>query len=187
MQGIYKITNTENGQVYIGRSTDIENRWKQHQEALEKGVHHSYKLQRCYDQLSDKNILQHEVVELVDNILDMPEREQYYYDQYDSYNNGYNCCPYADNPKYQKHSFVFYGVWFEYLLLLEEQYGRSYANDLLRELITYALHGPEKSNDPNTFGNMYPPFKAWCEENNITIEKQKFQQVWSSKYHNTTK
>ena len=35
MQGIYKITNTENGQVYIGRSTDIENRWKQHQEALE--------------------------------------------------------------------------------------------------------------------------------------------------------
>lgn len=40
MQGIYKITNTENGQVYIGRSTDIENRWKQHQEALEKGVHH---------------------------------------------------------------------------------------------------------------------------------------------------
>lgn len=36
MQGIYKITNTENGQVYIGRSTDIENRWKQHQEALER-------------------------------------------------------------------------------------------------------------------------------------------------------
>lgn len=62
MQGIYKITN-------------IENRWKQHQEALEKGVHHSYKLQRCYDQLSDKNILQYDVVELVDNILDMPERE----------------------------------------------------------------------------------------------------------------
>ena len=62
---IYKITNTENGQVYIGRSTNIENRWKQHQEALDKGVHHSYKLQECYNSLDDKSKLKYEVVELV--------------------------------------------------------------------------------------------------------------------------
>lgn len=174
MQGIYKITNTENGQVYIGRSTDIEKRWQQHREALEKGIHHSYKLQQCYDQLLDKDILQYEVVELVDNISDMPEREQYYYDKHDSYNNGYNCCPYADNPKYQKHSFVFYAEWLDYIEEFEDEYGEEIANNLLVELIHYALHGLEKSNDPNTFGNMHPPFNDWCNKNNIKIEKQKF-------------
>lgn len=44
MQGIYKITNTENGQVYIGRSTDIENRWKQHQEAVEFKISQHHKM-----------------------------------------------------------------------------------------------------------------------------------------------
>lgn len=38
MQGIYKITNIENGQVYIGRSTDIEKRWAEHQKALENST-----------------------------------------------------------------------------------------------------------------------------------------------------
>lgn len=175
MQGIYKIANTENGQAYIGRSTDIENRWKQHRDDLEKGIHHSYKLQRCYDQLSDKSMLKYEVVEIVDDISDMPEREQYYYDQYDSYNNGYNCCQYADNPKYKKHSFVFYAEWLDYIEELSEKCGEVYANSLLRELIVYALYGSEKSNDQNTFGNMHPPFNDWCKENNIIIEKVKFQ------------
>jgi hypothetical protein len=174
MQGIYKITNTNDGKVYIGRSTNIEERWKQHRDALENGTHHSYKLQKCYDKLTNKDVLQYEVIEVVDKIADMPEREQYYYDQYDSYNNGYNCCPYADNPKYRKHSFVFYAEWFEYLQVLEIQYGRQYAGDVLMELITYALHGPEKSNDPGIFGNMYPPFNDWCTENNINIIKEKF-------------
>lgn len=174
MQGVYKIINTENGQVYIGRSTDIEKRWQQHQEALEKGVHHSYKLQQCYDELKDKSVLKYEVVELINNILDMPEREQYYYDKYDSYHNGYNCCPYADNPKYQKHSFVFYAEWLNYIEELSDRCGEIYANALLVELIHYALHGPEKTNDPNTFGNMHPPFNDWCKEHNIKIEKFRF-------------
>lgn len=30
MIGIYKITNLENGKIYIGQSVDIEERWKQH-------------------------------------------------------------------------------------------------------------------------------------------------------------
>ena len=176
MQGIYKIINTENGKAYIGRSTNIEERWQQHRDALANGTHHSYKLQKCYDELSNKDALQYEVIELVNDILDMPEREQYYYDQYDSYNNGYNCCPYADNPKYKKHSFVFYAEWKQYLDVLEDKHDDSYAKEVLMDLIKYALNGPEKSNDPNIFGNMYPPFKEWCEENNIAIEKEKFKQ-----------
>lgn len=171
MQGIYKITNTENGQVYIGRSTDIEKRWAEHQKALENGTHHSYKLQQCYNNLDDKNKLKYEVIELVKREIDLPDREQYYYDEYDSYNNGYNCCPYADNPKYKKHCFIFYGIWHEYLCILEEKYGRNYANSILMELIHYGVHGPERVNDTTIFGKVYPPFNDWLKENNRTVEK----------------
>ena len=45
MIGIYAIRNTQNGKMYIGESIDIEKRWKNHQEDLDNGNHHSYKLQ----------------------------------------------------------------------------------------------------------------------------------------------
>ena len=45
MIGIYAIRNTQNGKMYIGESIDIEQRWKVHQEDLDNGNHHSYKLQ----------------------------------------------------------------------------------------------------------------------------------------------
>lgn len=32
MIGIYKVTNQENGMVYVGQSIDIENRWRQHKQ-----------------------------------------------------------------------------------------------------------------------------------------------------------
>ena len=176
MQGIYKITNINNDKVYIGRSTDIEHRWKEHQSALSAGIHHSYKLQKCYDALENKEDLKYEVIELVDDTTKMPEREQYYYDLYDSYHNGYNCSPYADNPKYKKpkRSFIFYVEWYDYLEILRKEKGEAYTNNLLKELLIYAVTGPNTSNDPMTFGDFYPPFKDWLKENNIVIKKCKF-------------
>lgn len=189
MQGIYKITNIENGKVYIGRSSNIEERWKEHQSALKAGVHHSYKLQECYNSLDDKSKLKYEIVEIVENEDDLPEREQYYYDQYDSYHNGYNCCPYADNPKYkkEKHSFVFYSEWYDYIKILEKEYGLDYAGSVLRDLIQYALYGPDKSNNPRIFGKICPQFDIWCKENNITINKQKFCNSSGEKYYQQKK
>jgi hypothetical protein len=49
------------------------------------------------------------------------------------------------------------------------------------------LHGTEKSNDPNTFGNMHPPFNDWCKKNNIIIEKEKFRPIFGPKYFNKSK
>ena len=49
MIGIYAIRNTKNGKMYIGESIDIEQRWKVHQEDLDNGTHHSYKLQNEWD------------------------------------------------------------------------------------------------------------------------------------------
>ena len=31
MQGIYKITNNLNGSIYIGKSNNLDRRWKDHQ------------------------------------------------------------------------------------------------------------------------------------------------------------
>lgn len=100
MQGVYKITNINNNEVYIGSSKNIERRWKEHLEDLKAGVHHSYKLQKCYNSLKDKNDLKFEVLVEVTNEDDLIDLEQFYYNKYDSYRHGYNCCRYADNPKY---------------------------------------------------------------------------------------
>ena len=49
MIGIYAIRNTQNSKMYIGESIDIEKRWKNHQEDLNNGNYHSYKLQSEWD------------------------------------------------------------------------------------------------------------------------------------------
>ena len=45
MIGVYAIINKTNGKMYIGESINILLRWKFHKEKLNKGLHHSYKLQ----------------------------------------------------------------------------------------------------------------------------------------------
>ena len=47
--GIYKITNTVNGKIYVGSAANILNRWAQHKGLLVRGKHHSIKLQRSWD------------------------------------------------------------------------------------------------------------------------------------------
>lgn len=48
-KGVYQITNTVTGSVYIGSSTAIEERWRGHKSKLERGVHYSKKFQLDYD------------------------------------------------------------------------------------------------------------------------------------------
>lgn len=100
MQGIYKITNVNDGRVYVGRSIDIEGRWKDHLKDLQNNSHHSYKLQECYNTLENKNDLVFEVLEEIDERWKLPAAEQYYMNKYDAYEKGFNCSPFADNPKY---------------------------------------------------------------------------------------
>ena len=49
MKCIYMIYNLVNGKSYIGSTSNFLKRKKQHLEMLEKGNHHSYKLQRAYN------------------------------------------------------------------------------------------------------------------------------------------
>lgn len=86
--GIYKITNNVNGKVYIGSSKNIENRWKQHKRELKKGTHHSQHLQKSWDIYKKENF-SFEMIEDVDDLNKLLEREAYYIEKYNSLNSNY--------------------------------------------------------------------------------------------------
>lgn len=89
MTGIYKITNTITNQCYIGQSVDIETRWKQHVYESKK-LHEKSKFYLALNQYGVE-AFEFEILEecpLEQEILD--ERERYWIEYYDSYNNGYN-------------------------------------------------------------------------------------------------
>lgn len=87
MIGIYKITNTKNEKSYIGQSTNIEERWKQHKQAIQTSDKSWYPLARKESDGIDDftfSVLQECKKEELD------ELEDYWIDYYKSYINGYN-------------------------------------------------------------------------------------------------
>lgn len=49
ISGVYKIINTVNGKYYVGSAINIRLRWNGHKSQLNRGVHHSQKLQRAWN------------------------------------------------------------------------------------------------------------------------------------------
>lgn len=89
MIGIYGIKNLVTGKMYIGKSVEMENRFKKHLNTLKNNKHHSEYLQNSYNKHGKEvfifGIIEHCPVE------DLDKQEKYWIDYYDSYNNGYNC------------------------------------------------------------------------------------------------
>ena len=88
--GIYKITNTINNKIYIGCSKHIELRWQQHiyETNNEKQYQYNYTIHRAMRKYGIENFTFECIEEVEEN--QMMEREKYWIDYYDSYNNGYN-------------------------------------------------------------------------------------------------
>lgn len=87
MVGIYKITNTATGNVYIGKATNVKRRWKQHINALNKGEH-ARKLQFAWNKYGESNFIFE--VEQKCEVKELNDLEAFYIQLYDSINNGYN-------------------------------------------------------------------------------------------------
>lgn len=87
MIGIYKITNTNNEKVYIGQSTNIEERWKQHRQAIKTSDKSWYPLARQESDSVDDFTF--EVLQQC-KASELDELEDYWIDYYKSYINGYN-------------------------------------------------------------------------------------------------
>ena len=100
MIGIYAIRNTKNSKMYIGESIDIEKRWKNHQEDLDNGNHHSYKLQSEWDKSKNNQfrffVLEEFIFPFATKLdsaklqLILYCREYYYMKKYKSKSQGYN-------------------------------------------------------------------------------------------------
>lgn len=86
--GIYEIKNTINNKRYIGSSIDLKKREKVHFKELEKGSHHSIKLQTDYLAFNKKDFIFTVLENCKQSVLKV--REQFYIERFNSYNNGYN-------------------------------------------------------------------------------------------------
>lgn len=53
MRGIYKITNLNDGKVYIGKSEDLKRRIKTHKLLLKRNKHFNYHLQNAYNKYGE--------------------------------------------------------------------------------------------------------------------------------------
>ena len=87
MTGIYKITNNLNGKVYIGQSTDVEQRLLQHKTSLMNSNTAWYSLAR-----KESNSIKDFSFELLQEckLYELDELEEYWISYYDSVKNGYN-------------------------------------------------------------------------------------------------
>lgn len=77
---VYKIICTDNGEIYIGSSSNFANRKRGHLYSLRKGTHHSPYLQRAFNKYGEGTFL-FEVIESSIILADLIKRETYYIKQ----------------------------------------------------------------------------------------------------------
>lgn len=109
--GVYLITFVGSKKVYIGSVSTNEYkikskngfycRWSKHIYLLRKNNHQTT-LQNAYNKYGEENMF-FEILEICEPKICL-QREQYYINKYDSYSNGYNSRPIAENNKGFKQS-----------------------------------------------------------------------------------
>jgi len=89
--GIYSIRNKLNNKIYIGSSRNIDQRWYNHKFLLRKGKHHSWRLQKDWNQYGEENF-EFLILEEVADISTILDIEQRYLDKIQSWRRsvGYN-------------------------------------------------------------------------------------------------
>lgn len=81
--GIYRITNRVSGRIYIGSSVDVMERIGAHFSHLRRGRHINGHLQRSFN-LYGEAAFESTIVEYVDDIAMLIEREQFWLDSFES-------------------------------------------------------------------------------------------------------
>jgi len=93
--GVYKITCTANGKIYVGSAINLQKRWAFHLWELRSNRHGNSRLQHAWNKYSE-SVFEFEIIELV-----MPwsrkDREQHWLDTLKPYNRevGFNVCKIA--------------------------------------------------------------------------------------------
>jgi group I intron endonuclease len=79
--GIYAITNTTNGKVYIGSTVDFERRWGRHKDDLRLNQHHNLHLQCSWNKYG-KDIFEFGILEYLNNLDELHLAEIFWVDIY---------------------------------------------------------------------------------------------------------
>ena len=93
MIGIYKITNLDNGKMYIGQSLDIQHRWSEHRSELNHNKHDNSYLQNSWN-LYGEDKFEFSIIELCSSDK-LDDKEIYWIEKFRTYrgfenSNGYN-------------------------------------------------------------------------------------------------
>lgn len=93
MVGIYKITNTKNGKVYIGQSVDLTSRINNHKRDLRRNKHVNSLLQKDYNKFGEDAFTFEPIYRCRSIYLD--QAEKFYIDKYNATDRllGYNIAP----------------------------------------------------------------------------------------------
>lgn len=86
MKGIYKITNTSNGKVYIGQSKNLINRKQNHFYWLGKNEHHNQPLQKAYNKYGKESF----IFEILEEGEDLDNRELFWINEHGGVNSRLN-------------------------------------------------------------------------------------------------
>ena len=88
-RGIYRIYCKSEDKSYIGKSINIEERWKIHLNELKKGKHHNKKLQKVFNKYGIDDF-EFSILKEVNDYYEITYYESYYAEKFNSFNNGYN-------------------------------------------------------------------------------------------------
>ncbi|WP_426070173.1 GIY-YIG nuclease family protein [Janthinobacterium sp. DSP2-3-3] len=94
--GIYKITNTANGKIYVGSAVKFKTRWNAHLTTLRRKCHENKKLQAAWLKYGEGSLV-FSVIEVVTDLSNLVQREQHWIDLLNTFKAGYNMCPTAGN------------------------------------------------------------------------------------------
>jgi group I intron endonuclease len=96
--GVYCITNTANGKVYVGSSIDLKRRWDGHKRDLRRQKHHNIKLQNAWNYHGEEKF-EFSVLEYVTHIKFLVDAEQRWIDLFQAVDKekGYNIVAIVDD------------------------------------------------------------------------------------------
>lgn len=102
--GIYKLTNTVNGKVYVGSAVNLGNRKENHYACLRNNKHKNERLQHSWNKHGETSF-EFSILEYVEDKNNLIEREQYWMDFYEvAGDDGYNISPKAGSSLGVKHT-----------------------------------------------------------------------------------
>ena len=97
-KGIYRITHVESGTAYIGRAArNFRIRWINHRSNLRRGVHGNHHLQCAWNKYGE-DAFEFIILECIDDLTRLGEREQFWLDTYRTKGPVYNIGTIADRP-----------------------------------------------------------------------------------------